>query len=226
MKRLKPILFPRRRPTRKSLLRIYNLLRKHYGPRDWWPGETRFEVIVGTILTQNAAWKNVEKAIDNLKIKNMLKIERLSKLSVVQLAKLIRASGFFNVKAKRLIALLRFIRERYGSDLRKMFLQRTDTLRKELLEVNGVGEETADSILLYAGEKPSFVVDAYTRRVFRRHRYIKGDEDYSALQEMFSKLLPRSVKLFNDYHAQIVQVGKDYCRTVARCLSCPLRPLL
>ena len=226
MKRLQPIRFPRRKPTRKALLNIYRTLYRHYGPRHWWPGETPFEVIVGAILTQNTAWKNVERAILNLKKNKILTPEALLKIPRPHLARLIRPAGYFNIKSERLKYFVRFLRASYRGSLRRMFATKLPKLRRELLEVNGIGEETADSILLYAGAKPSFVVDAYTRRVLERHRYLQGDEDYRAIQRIFSSLLPKSLSLYNDFHAQIVEVGKDFCRKTPQCESCPLRRYL
>lgn len=223
MKRLRPTLFPLRKPTRSALLKIYKALYTHYGPRHWWPGETPFEVIVGAILTQNTSWKNVEKAIAHLKSKRRLTPRRLLQLSHSRLASLIRPAGYFNVKARRLKNFLKFLDERYRGSLEEMFRTPLSRLREELLGVNGIGPETADSILLYAAQKPSFVVDAYTRRVFSRHRYLKGDESYSEVQALLAGLLPKSLPLYNDYHAQIVEVGKDYCKRIPRCDSCPLR---
>lgn len=226
MSRLKPFLYPRRKPSQKTLLRIYGALYQHYGPRHWWPGETPFEVMVGAILTQNTAWRNVEKAIQNLKREKLLSPQVLSAISPSRLAELIRPAGYFNIKAKRVKNFIQFLMTRYKGNLKKMFRTPLRKLRRELLEVNGIGEETADSILLYAANKPSFVIDAYTRRVFSRHRYLSGKEDYASLQALFTRLLPKSVRLYNDYHAQIVEVGKDFCRKVSRCDSCPLRNYL
>lgn len=207
-------------------MQIYRALRKHYGHRRWWPAETALEMMVGAILTQNTAWSNVEKAIAHLKGKRHLAISPLLKMPLRQLAREIRPAGYFNVKAKRLRNLLEFVAKRYGGDPGRMRRVPMNRLREELLAVNGVGPETADSILLYASKKPSFVVDAYTRRVFVRHRYLHGDEDYDQIQGLFSQNLPRSAALFNDYHAQIVEVAKDYCRSSPRCEACPLQKFL
>ena len=226
MKNYKPFRYPRRKPTRQALLKIYKALRKHFGHRHWWPGETPFEVIVGAVLTQNTAWKNVEKAVENLKKANVLNLQALHQISDKKLSELIRPAGYFNVKTKRLKNMIEFLRLRYGGRLDKMFKEKTQSLREELLAVNGVGEETADSILLYAGNKPVFVVDAYTKRVFERHRYLKGGETYEEVQKTFMKHLPQKTGLYNDYHAQIVEVGKEFCRKVPRCNACPLRLLL
>lgn len=226
MKKSRPTRYPRRKPTRQAFLKIYQALRAHYGPRHWWPAETPFEVIVGAVLTQNTAWRNVEKAIENLKHANQLSVPTLRGIKEEELAGLIRPAGYFNIKARRLKNVIDFLSERYHGDLEAMFKEETNKLRKKLLEVNGIGQETADSILLYAGNKPSFVVDAYTRRVFERHRYLKTGEDYGMIQQIFMEFLPRSVPLYNDYHAQIVEVGKDFCRKTPLCSSCPLKPYL
>ena len=226
MKNYKPFRYPRRKPTHRAFLKIYKALRRHFGHRHWWPGETPFEVIVGAVLTQNTAWRNVEKAIENLKKADVLNLEALHKIPDKELAELIRPAGYFNMKAKRLKNVIEFLRSRYGGDLGKMFKEETEKLREELLAVNGIGEETADSILLYAGNKPVFVVDAYTKRVFERHRYLKGGETYQEIQKIFTELLPRKTGLYNDYHAQIVEAGKDFCRKIHHCNACPLRPFL
>ena len=226
MKNYKPFRYPHRKPTRQAFLQIYQALRKHFGHRHWWPGETPFEVIVGAVLTQNTAWKNVEKAIKNLKKAGALSLEALHKISDRELAELIRPAGYFNVKAKRLKNVTEFLCNRYDGNLSRMFKEKTEKLREELLAVNGIGEETADSILLYAGNKPVFVVDAYTKRVFERHRYFKGGETYQEIQKIFTELLPRKTGLYNDYHAQIVEAGKDFCRKTHHCDACPLRSLL
>ena len=226
MKRLRPTLFPRRKPTRRSLLKIYQVLFRHYGHRGWWPGQTPFEVIVGAILTQNTAWRNVEKAIANLKREHLLTPTAMRKVARARLATLIRSAGYFNIKTDRIKSFVDFLWAHYRGSLKRMFQTEVERLRNELLNVKGIGEETADSILLYAGGKLFFVVDAYTRRVLARHRYLGGDEDYSDIQRIFSQLLPKSTNLYNDYHAQLVEVGKGFCKTQPVCESCPLRSLL
>lgn len=226
MKRLKPTHFPLRRPTAKVLMRIYEALFRHYGPLHWWPGETSFEVMVGAILTQNTAWTNVEKAIKNLKQSNLLNARRMLETPDEKLAQFIRPAGYFNIKSKRLKNFLKFFYGRYNANVKKMFKSTLSRLRDELLQINGIGEETADSILLYAGNKASFVVDAYTRRVLTRHRYIKGGEKYGEIQSLFTKHLKPNPPLYNEYHAQIVAVGKDFCRKTPDCQSCPLARFL
>jgi len=206
-----------------TLKKSYNKLLRAFGPQHWWPGDSPFEVIVGAILTQNTAWTNVEKAIHNLKKAKLLTPGKLHDLSQDEIAKYIRPAGYFNIKAKRLKHFLNYLFDNYGGNLKKMFKKRTDALRRELLSVNGIGPETADSILLYAGNHPVFVVDAYTKRIFSRHQVVKTDADYHNIQELFMKNLPHVVKMFNEYHALIVKAGKDFCRTrKPMCSRCPL----
>lgn len=195
------------------------------GPLHWWPADSPFEVIIGAILTQNTAWTNVEKAITALKEKNLLHPRRLYAIREKTLAGAIRSSGFFNLKAKRIRSFLRFLFRHYQGDLARMFAEETPILREQLLRINGLGPETADSILLYAGEKPVFVVDAYTRRILLRHRLISEDAGYEEIQKLFLENLASDVRLFNEYHALIVYVGKHFCRPVQNCGPCPLRGL-
>lgn len=203
------------------LLSIYRALRGHFGHRDWWPGDTPFEVIVGAVLTQNAAWTNVEKAIARLKEAGALSERALANLPRDRLEELIRPSGYFRVKADRLLAVVAMLRENGGT---AAFLKRPlGWQRERLLATRGVGPETADSILLYAANRPSFVVDAYTRRVFSRHSLVAADATYDEVQAFFEQSLPKDVALWNDYHAQIVELGKNYCRPRdPRCDACPL----
>lgn len=211
------------KPDRKLLLKIYSEMRKSFGHRHWWPGDTPFEIIVGAILTQNTSWKNVEKAILNLKKERVLSAKGLYALTTARLAALIRPAGYYNVKAKRLRNFLDFLFGKYGGSLKRMFAREGPALREELLGVNGIGPETADSILLYAGGKPFFVVDAYTKRIFSRHRLVGSESPYHEVQEVFMSELPARVPLFNDYHAQIVKTGNTFCRrTHPRCVECPL----
>ena len=209
----------------KKLLAIYDRLLDAFGPRRWWPAETPFEVIVGAILTQNTAWKNVEKAISSLKKEKLLSPSSLASKKEKELALLIRPAGYYNIKAKRLKNFVNFLTEEFGGSLDRMFKMPLGALRKRLLEVNGIGPETADSILLYAGNKPVFVVDAYTKRVFSRHKLIKKDALYREIQSAFTENLPRSRKLFSEYHALIVELAKTYCRKKPRCGACPLKKL-
>ncbi|HEY3121835.1 MAG TPA: hypothetical protein VGL15_14515 [Vicinamibacteria bacterium] len=209
----------------KRLLRIYRRLRRARGHAGWWPGETPFEVCVGAILTQNTSWSNVEKAIARLRRRDRLSFARLQALRPSRIAPLIRASGFFNVKARRLAAFLRFLRREYGGVVERMSAEDPAALRRKLLAVSGIGRETADSIALYAAGLPLFVVDAYTRRVFSRLGLVRGDEDYDEIQAFFMKELPAEPGLYNDFHAQIVLLGKDHCRARPRCGTCPLEDL-
>jgi endonuclease-3 related protein len=198
---------------------------KAYGPRHWWPGETPLEVIVGAVLTQNTAWVNVERAIGNLKSAGALDWHRLHQMDHARLAELIRPAGYFNIKARRLKNLVAWIVERFDGDLDAMFALRTSSLREELLAVNGIGRETADSILLYAGRHATFVVDAYTARILRRHYLIDGEADYEQIKDLFESNLPADEALFNEYHALLVEVGKRCCRPRdPRCAECPLNP--
>lgn len=209
----------------KALLQIYQKMFDALGPRHWWPGETPFEVIIGAILTQNTNWSNVEKAIKNLKMAGKLSPEGIYELSVTELAELIRPSGFFNVKAKRVKAFINWLFSRYEGNLSKMFAQDLQALRSELLSVKGIGPETADSILLYAGNMPTFVVDAYTHRIFSRHELIPEESTYDEMKSFFEENLPEDVQLFNEYHALLVNIGKTFCKTKKVCEPCPLKDL-
>src|SRR3972149_3354876 len=202
------------------LLKAYEKLYKTYGPQHWWPGDTPFEVIVGAILTQNTNWGNVEKAIANLKAEGILSPEGLRNVNHNHLAMLIRPSGYFNVKAGRLKHFIDYLFKRHGGSLKKMFFLDLKALRHELLEVKGIGPETADSILLYAGGYPVFVVDAYTVRIFQRLGILTEDVTYHEAQEIFMDNLPDDVKLFNEYHALIVRLGKESCKPKPRCEGC------
>jgi len=209
----------------KALLQIYQKMFDALGPRHWWPGETPFEVIIGAILTQNTNWSNVEKAIKNLKTAGKLSPEGIYELSVTELAKLIRPSGFFNVKAKRVKAFINWLFSRYEGNLSEMFAQDLQALRGELLSVKGIGPETADSILLYAGNMPTFVVDAYTHRIFSRHELIPEESTYDDMKSFFEENLPEDVQLFNEYHALLVNIGKTFCKTKKVCEPCPLKDI-
>jgi len=204
------------------LLNAYDRMYQHFGSRHWWPANSTLEIIVGAILTQNTAWANVEKAIENIKAAGGLSIKRLSDIPGEILAEWIRPSGYFNIKTRRLKAIIHFIGERYEGNLEKMASVPLDTLRKELLNIYGIGEETADSILLYAFEKPIFVIDAYTRRIFARHRLVGEKSPYNEIQRFFMSNLPKNVPFFNEYHALIVETGKTFCRRKPLCSPCPL----
>jgi endonuclease-3 related protein len=213
--------------TRKQLMAIYRALFKAYGPQQWWPGDSPFEVMVGAVLTQNTAWGNVEKAIANLKSGGPLTMVRIRGLSRRKLAALIRPSGYYTVKAKRISNLMVFLTGCYGGSLARMFRDDPVELRRGLLSVNGIGPETADAIMLYAAGHPVFVVDAYTRRIFSRHGMVSGDDGYHVVQQLFMDSLPRDASLLNEYHALLVRLGKMHCtKTAPRCSGCPLEPFL
>lgn len=205
----------------RELMALYRALLDAFGPRHWWPGETPFEVMVGAVLTQNTAWTNVERAIAALKAAGLLSPEALDAAPEGQVAELVRPSGYFNVKAKRLKSLVHWFVRRLGGEVAAADGTPTGELRRELLAVHGVGEETADSILLYTLERPVFVVDAYTRRAFSRHGAFGADASYGEMQRFFEERLPPDVALYNEYHALIVYLGKDFCRPTPRCEGCP-----
>jgi len=208
------------RPKTKVLLDIYQRLFRAFGPQHWWPGETPFEVAVGAVLTQNTAWENVEKATAVLKSRGLLTLERLARLSPTELAPLIRSTGYYNVKAARLAALLGWLRSQGGlAGLKRI---PTPKLRSRLLACHGIGPETADSILLYALNRPVFVIDAYTRRILSRYGLAQGNEPYESLRTMFETSLPRRTRLFNEYHALLVRLAREHCRARPTCPACPL----
>lgn len=210
--------------TTRKLVLIYRRLYEAFGPQNWWPGETAFEIMVGAILTQNTAWSNVKKAIINLKREKALTPDKLGKLGTKRLRQLIKPSGFYNIKAGRLENFLDFLYNKCHNKIAKLKKKKLSSLRRELLGISGIGKETADSILLYALQKPTFVIDAYTKRIFMRHKIVRSDIDYDHLQQMFMKNLPRSFKLFNEYHALIVATGKTFCKSrKPLCKKCPLQ---
>lgn len=220
-------MFSKVRCVNPSLEEYYQKALKDLGPQKWWPGETPFEVCVGAILTQNTSWRNVEKAIANLKERGLLDPRRLSELPPAELAPLIRPAGYFNLKARRLHNFVAFLMGNYAGDLDRMFTEGTESLREKLLGVKGIGPETADSILLYAGGKASFVVDAYTKRIFTRHHVLSEEDDYHAIQEHFARHLPADAAVLGEFHALIVNVGKTWCRPrEAECEQCPWKPYL
>lgn len=206
----------------KRLQNIFETLLHRYGPRHWWPGETPFEVCVGAILTQNTNWSNVEKAIANLKAADHLTVTGIAELQPAVLAALIKPAGYFNIKADRLQTFIRFLQQKHQGSLEQLFDNPWQETRIELLAVRGIGPETADSILLYAGNKPSFVVDTYTRRIFSRLGMVPEEIKYDALRQFFMEQLPSDTSLFNEYHALIVELAKDCCRTRPRCSVCCL----
>jgi endonuclease-3 related protein len=205
------------------LLTIYQRLYDAYGPRHWWPGETPFEVMVGAILTQNTSWRNVEKAIQNLKEKGFLNPEGIHRLKRSQLASLIKSSGYYRIKADRLKAFVNFLFENYGGNIDRMRKEELETLRKKLLGIKGIGPETADSILLYGLGKSIFVADAYTKRILSRHGMISEHVGYEEVQKLFMDHLPLDAKLFNEYHALLVHLGKTVCKKIPKCDICPIK---
>ena len=208
--------------TPLTLEEIFTRLFDRFGPLDWWPAETPFEVCVGAILTQNTAWSNVEKAIHALKQEGLMSHDSLHGCDPEELARLIRPAGYFNVKSRRLKDFTVWLSLNHNGSLERMFAGSWQELREELLRVRGIGPETADSILLYAGHKTSFVVDAYTRRLFRRLGLLPEAAGYDETRDLFMSTLPEDVRLFNEYHAQIVEQCKRFCRSKPLCSGCPL----
>ena len=209
----------------KQLTEVYQLLFDRFGPQHWWPGETQFEIIAGAVLTQNTNWANVKKAIANLKSAHLLTPEKLYHLDPSQLAELIRPAGYYNIKAKRLKNFVKWLFQNYDGQLTNLQNLDTGQLRAELLAIKGIGPETADSILLYAFNREIFVIDAYTARIACRHGLIQPDADYEQLRELFQSNLPQDSQLFNEYHALLVRLGKEFCRPKAKCSACPLEKL-
>ena len=208
---------------KNRLLAVYKKLYAYFGPQHWWPGETPFEVMLGAILTQNTNWANVEKAIANLRRRGLLAPDKVRRLSRRSLAALIRPAGYYNLKSVRLKALVDFFFKHYGGSVRRMSAEPAAGLREKLLSVNGIGPETADSILLYAMDKSVFVIDAYTRRILLRHNFIPESAGYDQIQKLFMSNLRHDAPLFNEYHALLVRLGKDFChKNKPRCASCPL----
>ena len=212
--------------TSEGLLEIYNELLEKVGPRNWWPADSPFEVIIGAILTQNTAWSNAASAISNLKKKGLLSPEAIHAVSEKRLAAVIRPSGYFNQKAKKIKGFIKYFLDRYDGSINKMRRKDIHVLRLELLEIHGIGPETADAILLYALEKPIFVIDAYTRRILHRHNWHKDKAPYDEMQEFFMNRLPKNVQLFNEYHALLDYVGHNFCRKSPICHECPLQDRL
>ena len=213
----------------RKLTRMYEAMRRHFGPQHWWPvsradrgADAKLEICVGAILTQNTSWKNVEKAIANLHETDLMSVSALHGVRQDLLAGRIRSAGYFNVKARRLKSFIARVHRKCGGDIERFLSGPVSALRQELLSINGIGPETADSIVLYAAGKATFVVDAYTRRILLRHGLIAPGDDYDAVKALFESHLPACADLWNDYHAQLVCVGKTYCRPAARCPGCPL----
>lgn len=221
-------------PENPPLDLAYRLLLKDGGHQAWWPGDSPLEICLGAILTQNTSWTNVEKALALLKESPGLQVKALLEIPMDQLASRLRPVGYFNLKARRLRSFLSVVAHEYGGKVQDLLAGSTSKVRERLLAISGIGPETADSMLLYAGMQPSFVVDAYTRRVFARHGWTAPDADYNELQALCVQALPwkpespgDSLDLWQDFHAHIVRLGKDYCRPRnPRCTTCPLQPLL
>jgi len=213
--------------TDEKLRAFYDAMFDALGPQGWWPGETPLEVVVGAILTQNTNWKNVERAIANLKREGLLDPQALDVIDADRLGEVIRPAGYFRIKARRLKNFMHLLADRFGGGLDALFALSASALRETVLSVSGIGPETADSILLYAAGRPVFVVDAYTARILFRHGLIEGDATYDDLQALFHGSLAEDADLFGEYHALLVAVGKQWCRKRApRCTGCPLEPLL
>jgi len=231
-----------------QLKQIYNLLLEHFGHQGWWPvtaiggckgdlpdkpmyglktknEKQRFEIILGAILTQNTAWTNVEKALVALNWEGLIDIRKIRAASKEKLAELIKPSGYYNQKAIKLKAMAKYLHDNYKGNLRAFFNQSTDKLRDELLVIKGIGPETADSILLYAGDKPSFVIDAYTRRIFSRVGLCYDTDSYDDVKKMFEDELEKNAEVYNEYHALIVELGKNICKTKPICNKCPISEL-
>ena len=207
----------------KTLMNIYHSLFAYFGPQNWWPADTKIEIIVGAILTQAVSWRNVEQAIANLKEQSCIDIKCLKNIEEKDIARLIKPAGYYNMKAKKIKAFIKFLTQNYNDDLQKMFTIEKAKLREELLSVYGVGPETADSIMLYAGEYPSFVVDSYSKRIFYRLGLVKEDIRYHDLKNMLENNLDSDVKIYNEYHALLVELGKNYCtKNEPDCKDCPL----
>jgi len=209
----------------KTLQDVYHRLLNYYGPQHWWPADSPFEVIIGAILTQSAAWGNVEKAIANLKSKGVLSSPTLRQLPVEELSQLIYPSGYYNAKALKIKSFVNWLEKYYDDSLDRLFALITPLLRQELLSVNGIGEETADSIILYAARKPVFVIDAYTRRIISRLGLEPHTNSYGAFQDLFMQNLPHEERLFNEYHALFVSHGKTACKKAPLCKVCCLSSL-
>ena len=212
-------------PVAQVLPDIHHRLLDHYGPQHWWPAEEPFEVMVGAVLTQSAAWRNVEKAMANLKVAKALSPEALRRLSRPEIATLIHPCGYYNAKALKLKSLAQWLGRYYQDSLSKLFALSVSELRQQLLAVHGIGEETANSIILYAANKPVFVIDAYTRRIISRIGQAPNGKSYTAYQSLFMDNLPADAALFNEYHALLVCLGKNICRNQPRCHQCCLRPI-
>lgn len=211
--------------NRQKLMDIYERLYRQYGPQGWWPGQTPFETILGAILTQNTNWKNVEKALANLTTNGCLSPEKLHAMPVSEIALLIRPAGYFNLKAQRLKCFLDWFFDKHDGVIENLNALSPATLRQQLLGIKGIGPETADSICLYAFDKPVFVVDAYTARILGRHGLLEPGCGYQDIQDLFHSTLDKDPRLFNEYHALLVQLGKEHCKRNPICKGCPLENL-
>jgi endonuclease-3 related protein len=208
---------------KNTLMAIYDKMYAAFGPQYWWPAEDDFEVMVGAILTQSVSWKNVETAISNLKTENLLSVKAILSVENDKLAGLIKSTMYFNQKAIKLKNLCEHIQLNYNGNIYGLLEKDIYQMRKELLSIKGIGPETADSIILYAARKPIFVVDAYTRRIFTRMGLLPDGVKYQEMQDFFMQNLPLGVKLFNEYHALIVRLGKDFCKKKKPlCTKCPI----
>lgn len=215
--------------TAATLMSMYDAMRRRFGPQHWWPSspslgphDRKLEICVGAILTQNTNWRNVERALERVIAAGAMSVTALHAMDRAELAELIRPAGYFNVKADRLQCFVAVVAERYGGDLQALLARPLAELRPLLLAVRGIGPETADSMILYAAGQCTFVVDAYTRRVCRRHRLVPRKADYDTIKRLYESHVPARAGLYNDYHAQLVAVGKNFCRPTARCDGCPL----
>jgi endonuclease-3 related protein len=209
----------------RTLVDVYHRLMGRFGPQHWWPADEPFEVIIGAILTQSAAWGNVEKAINNLREAGALSPRALRKLPQSELAELVYPCGYYNAKALKLKAFALWLGNHYNDDLNKLFALNAADLRQQLLSVHGIGPETADSIILYAAGKPAFVVDAYTRRIMGRLGLAPERDSYAAYQALFTEHLPKDAQMFNEYHALLVCLGKNVCRRQPLCADCCLEDI-
>jgi endonuclease-3 related protein len=208
-------------PLNDPLFKSYHQLLTHFGSQHWWPADTAFEVMIGAVLTQQSRWFSVEESIRNLKMKGLLEPEALANAATEEVEESIKPSGFYHQKAARIQNLSRYLVEHYNGELDRFFGRELLQVRNELLQLDGVGPETADSILLYAGAKCVFVVDAYTVRFCNRLGLTTGGR-YEAVKTFFEARLPRNVSLYKEFHALIVQLGKEYCRARPLCEKCPL----
>lgn len=208
----------------EKLMAFYNAMLDHYGPQNWWPGDGPFEVMAGAVLTQNTGWSNVEKAISNLKAAGKLSAEKINEMPPDELAQIIRPAGYYNIKAKRLKNLVEWFCNQFDASIESLAELSVDRLTEELLAIRGIGRETADSIILYALSKPTFVVDTYTYRILTRHGCIDAEADYDQIKEYCEGHLPEDARLYNEFHALLVQVGKNHCKPRPRCNGCPLEP--